>query len=81
MVECLKNFPPFREVKRLPDDEILELAEFSLPKERKKELMIQGFDSATQGLTELINFCERPETAENFFHMQGEVNHQKKTVQ
>ena len=42
--------------------------------------MIQGFDSATQGLTELINFCERPETAENFFHMQGEVNHQKKKL-
>ena len=59
MVECLKKFPPFREVKRLPDDEILELVEFSLPEEWQKELIIQGFDSTNQGLTKLIDFLER----------------------
>ena len=59
MVEYLKKFPPFREVKRLPDDDILELVEFSLPEEWQKELIIQGFDSTNQGLTKLIDFLER----------------------
>ena len=32
MVEYLKKFPPFGAGQRLPEDDILELVEFSLPK-------------------------------------------------
>ena len=62
--EYLKKFPPFRAGKRLPEDDILKLVEFSPPKQWEKELIIQGFDSATQVLAEIVNFCERLETAE-----------------
>ena len=78
MVKYLNNFPPFGTVKRLPEDDILELAEFSLPKEWKKELIIQGHESTTQGLTELVEFCDLLKTAEEIFQTQGEVNHQNK---
>ena len=54
------------------------MVEFSLPKEWQKELIIQGFDSANLGFAELAEFCERLETAEEIFHTQGEVNHQKR---
>ena len=62
MVEYLENFSPFGSGQRLPEDEILELVEFSLPKEWQKELIIQGFYSTTKGLTELVKFCKHLET-------------------
>ena len=40
---------------------------FSLPKEWQKELIIKEFDSATQGITELIEFCGRLGTAKEIF--------------
>ena len=46
--------------------------EFLLTIERKNELLIQGFDSTTQGLTELVEFCERLKTAKEIFRTQGE---------
>ena len=82
MIKYLDKFPPFEEGQRLPEDESLELVEFSLLNYWQKELIIQVFDSETQGLTDLVNFCERLETAEEIFQTQGEVNHQnKKTKQ
>ena len=72
IVEYLKKFPSFGAGQRLPEDEILKLVEFSLPKEWKKELIIQGFDSATQGLTKIVEFCECLEKAEEIFQMQDE---------
>ena len=81
MVEYLKKFPPFGAGQLLPEDDILELVEFSLPKECQKELTIQGFDSVTQSLVELVEFCERLKTTEEIFLMQDEGNHQnKKTI-
>ena len=79
MVKYLINFPPFGAVQRLPEDDILELVDFSLPKEWQKELIFKGFDSATQGLTKLVDFCDRLKTAEENFQTQGEGNHPKKT--
>ena len=78
MVEYLEKFPPFGAGQRLPDGEILDLADFSLPKEWNKELIIQGVDSTTQGLTDLVEFCERLDTSEEIFQTQGEGNHQNK---
>ena len=82
MVEYLEKFPPFGEGQRVPYDEILNMVEFSLLKKWQKELIIQGFDSANQCLMDIFEFCERLETAEKIFQMQGEGNHQtKKTKQ
>ena len=78
MFEYLEKFPPFREGQRLPEYKILNLVEFSLPKEWQKELIIEEFDFATQGLTELVEFCERPKTDEEIFQTQGDRNHQTK---
>ena len=55
---------------------------FSLPKEWNKELIIQEFDTANQGLTELIEFCESLETSNEIIPTQVKWNHQnKKTKQ
>ena len=59
MVKYLDKLSTFGVVQRIPEDDILELVESSLLKEWKKGLIIQRFDSATQGLTEIVNFCER----------------------
>ena len=56
MVEHLKKLPTFGAGKRLPENEILELVELSLPREWQKYLIIQGFDSETQGLTYIVKF-------------------------
>ena len=82
MIKYLKTFPPFEVGQRLPEDDILELVELSLLNEWQKELIIQVFDSETQGLTDIFKFCERLETTEEIFQTQGEGNHQnKKTKQ
>ena len=49
----------------------------------KNELLIQGFVSATQGLTELVEFYERLATSKEIFPTQDEEQHQnqKKAVQ
>ena len=80
LVKYLDNFPPFGAGQHLPEEEILELVEFSLPKEWQKELIIQGFDSTTQGLTDLVELCESLETAEEIFQTHGEGNHQNKKL-
>ena len=63
MVEYFNNLSPFEAGQRLPEDDILELVKFSLPKEWQKELTIQRFESETQGLTEIFEFCERLKTS------------------
>ena len=75
-VDNLENFHYFRIAQGLPDDDILKRVEFSLHREWHEELIIQGLDSETQGLTENFEFCERLDTSEEIFHMQGEGNHQ-----
>ena len=52
--------------------------EFSLSREWQKELIIQGFYYIAQGITDIVEICERLETAEEIFQMQGELNHQSK---
>ena len=78
MVEYLENFPPFGVGNHPTEDKILELVDLSLLKECPKELIIQGFDSVTQGLTKLVKFCERLKTSEEIFQTQCEGNHQNK---
>ena len=51
---------------------------FSLPKECHKELIIKELDSSTKGLMEVIEFCERLETAKEIIQTQVKGNHQNK---
>ena len=55
MAEYLKKFLPSGDRQRLPRNDILEILELSLPKEWQKQLIIQGFDSETQGLRSLLS--------------------------
>ena len=59
IIEYLKKFPTFGTNQGLPEYDILYLVDFLLPIEWQTELLIQRLDSATQGLTELIELCER----------------------
>ena len=78
MVDYLNNFLPFGAGQRLTVDEILDILQFSLPREWQKELIVQRFYFATQVLTELVDFCERLKTSEEIFQTQVELNHQNK---
>ena len=80
MVDYLENFLTFGAGQHIPEENILKLVEFSLPKEWQKELIIQGFDCSTQDPTDLVEFCERLETAEEIFQTQGEGNHQNQKI-
>ena len=80
MLEYLEKYPPFGAEQRLPDEKILELVNFSLLKEWQEQFISQGFNSATQGLMELVDLCECLENYEENFQTQGERNHKKKSV-
>ena len=81
MLEYLEKIPPFVINPGLTGNKILDTVEFLLPMECQKELIIQGFDSATQGLTELVKFCERLETVKELFQMYSyEQNQNKKPI-
>ena len=54
------------------------MVEFSILKELQKELIIQKFESAIQGLIDIVEFCECLATSEEIFQTQGERNHQNK---
>ena len=54
MVKYLEKFPPFGVGQRLPEYEIPKLVEFSIPEEWQKLIIIQRFNSSTQGLMELV---------------------------
>ena len=43
-------------------------------------MIIQVFYSTIQGLTEIVEFCERLETAEGNLQAQGEWKHQKQKL-
>ena len=72
------KFTPFGSRQCLPDNKILKLVQFSLPGVWIKELIIQGFDSANQEFTDLVQLCKSLETSKKNFQKQGEGNHKKK---
>ena len=79
-MEYLKKFRSSGIGQGLPDEKILKLVELSVNREWQKEIIIKDFDSVNQGLTELVEFCERLETAERNFQTQGEVQHLKNPI-
>ena len=65
-------------VQGLPDDYILDLVELFLLREWQKALTFQWFDSTTQGLTDIVEFCEPLDTSKEILHTLVEVQHQNK---
>ena len=59
--EYLDQFPPFNANQHIPEDEIKEHAEFSIPNSWHKRMIMLGFDPVAASLTEFIEFCERIE--------------------
>ena len=52
-----------KEPDKLPEDELLELLEFSLPEKWQVAMLLQDFDPADHSLEEFVAFCTRLEMA------------------
>ena len=50
------------------------------PEGVERIMTIQQFNSATKGLTEIVELCERLKTTKESFHTQGKGYHQKITT-
>ena len=64
--EYLREFPIVNGVSetKLSDAEIMEILEYGVPREYRREFTVQGFDPLTQGLKKFIEFCTRLEAWE-----------------
>jgi len=49
---------------KLPDDELLDLLEFSIPRAWQKQMVLQGFDPIEGTAEEFVRFCERVEATD-----------------
>ena len=75
--DYLESFPPFGPNQRLPNDEVMEHAEFAIPNSWQKQMVLQGFNVADHTMDEFIEFCERLEFGESIF----DTTHNKKSRQ
>ena len=48
----------------LPTDELMDIAEFSIPATWQKTMIMHGFDPANHTIHKFIEFCKRIEFAE-----------------
>jgi len=64
--QLLNEFPPFAANQALPEDKILDIAEFAIPASWQKTMVLQGFDPTTHTPNKFIEFCERLEFAKGF---------------
>ena len=62
--DYLPKFPPFGENQKLPQDEIRDIVEFSIPDSWRNHATSQGFDIMNHTLMEFVEFCERLELLE-----------------
>ena len=62
----LKKFPPFGADQSLPQEEILDIAEFGTPNSWQKQMVVQGFDPVNNTVSAFVEFCERLEQTESF---------------
>ena len=63
--ELLDRFPNFDPDQRLPEDEIMDIAEFGVPNKWQKQMVLQGFDTVNHTPNEFVEFCERLEATED----------------
>ena len=59
----LKQFPPFADDQSIPQDELMDIFEFSMPATWQKQAIIQGFDIMQHTPNEFVEFCEHLEVA------------------
>ena len=62
--DYLEFFPPFADDQKLPEDELLDILEFSIPNSWQAEFIRLGYDPMTGDLKKFIDHCERMETIE-----------------
>ena len=62
--DYLEYFPPFADEQKLPEDELLDILEFSIPNSWQAEFIRLGYDPLTGDLKSFIDHCERMETFE-----------------
>ena len=64
----LEYFPPFADEQKLPEDELLDILEFSIPSSWQVEFICLGYDPMTGDLKRFIDHCKRMETIEAVEH-------------
>ena len=62
----LNNLPPFIPDQQLAMDELLDILLFGTPKSWQREMDRQGFDPMEHTLSEVVDFMEQIEAAEDF---------------
>ena len=60
----LLDLPPSNEDNKLPMDELMDIAEFSIPMMWQKTMIMHGFDTVNHTIHKFVKFCERIEFAE-----------------
>ena len=66
--EYLKEFPPFQVDQQLPNDEVLEHAEFAIPNSWQKQMVLHGFNTISRTMDKFIQFCKRLEISESIYN-------------
>ena len=72
--ELLERFPDpssTRTASKMPEDEILDLLEASMPYAWQKHMRLQGFKPLESTIKEFVEFCERLESTEDMPTKQG----------
>ena len=64
----LEQFPPFDEEQNLPDDEVMEHAEFAIPNSWQNQMVMHNFNTVENSMADFIEFCERLEFTENMYN-------------
>jgi len=64
--QYLNDFLPLTANQALHEDEILDIAEFTIPNTWQKTMVLQGIDLAVHTVNEFINFCKTLKFAEGF---------------
>ena len=62
----LIQLPPFRPDQNMGEDELIDILLFGTPKSWTREMDRQGFDPINKALSEVVDFMERIEQAEDF---------------
>ena len=74
----LPALPPGNNNQALPDDEVKDIITYGLPRSWTRRMDEFDFDPYSSDIAELVAFCERLESAEDFDKGQPDVNHSSK---
>ena len=68
----IENFPLFGMDQGFTNDQMIKLIEFELPKEWKKKLLMQGFNSFAKIPNKIVELCGWLHMSEYIFHNKGD---------